>query len=215
MHHLYGIMEQSPQAARLPGAGVDDACVLARRIGGLTVLSTLVHSAPRPSRIALSRHLDVQAAVAIPGPFFPVPFGLTVPRERLEQWLAVRAGTIRAALGVLRGRTEMRVSLVALHAGDGNPARLCAVADRVAEASGVSSWRSRTAGTGANAAITLAFLIRAAEVPAFLARIAPVAARGGDVAVVPSGPWPATTFVPPLDGVPAPADERAVIPHAV
>ena len=215
MHHLYGIMERAPQPGRLPSVGVDDSCVFARRIGGLTLLSSLVQSAPRPSRFALSRHLDIQAAAAVPGPFFPLPFGVTVPTDTIEQWLAVRAGTVRAALRMVKGRAEMRVSVVPLHVGDGNPARLCAVADRVAEASGVSSWRSRTAGTGANAAITLAFLVRAAEVPAFLARIAPVAARAGDIAVVPSGPWPATTFVPPLDGSLGSAEERAVIPHAV
>ena len=215
MHHLYGIMERSPQPGRLPSAGVDDGGVLVRRIGGLTVLSTLVHCLPRPSRFALSRHLEIQAAAAVPGPFFPLPFGITVPTDTLEQWLVVRAGAVRAALRMLKGRAEMRVSVVPLHVGDGNPARLCAVADRVAEASGVASWRSRTAGTGANAAITLAFLVRAPEVPAFLARIAPIAARAGDIAVVPSGPWPATTFVPALDGSLAPAVDGAVIPYAV
>ena len=187
---------------------------MARRIGSLTVLSSLVHSSPRPVRFALSRHLEVQAAAAVPGPFFPLPFGVTVPTDMLEQWLAVRAGTLRAALRMLKGRAEMRVSVVPLHVGDGNRARLCAIADHVAEASGVSSWRSRTAGTRANAAITLAFLVRAAEVPAFLTRIAPVAARAVDVAVVPSGPWPATTFVPPLERFLASPEER-VIPHAV
>jgi hypothetical protein len=58
------------------------------------------------------------------------------------------------------------------------------------------------AGRRGNAAITLAFLLPRAEVTTFLTRIAPVAARAGDVAVVPSGPWPAWTFVPPLE-VPA------------
>ena len=215
MHHLYGIMERSPQPGRLPSTGVDDGCVFARRIGSLTVLSTLVQFPPRPSRFALSRHLEIQAAAAVPGPLFPLPFGVTVPTDTIEQWLAVRAGTVRAALRMLKGRAEMRVSVVPLHVSDRNPARLCAVADRVAEASGVTSWRSRTAGTGANAAITLAFLVRAPEVPAFLARIAPIAARAGDIAVVPSGPWPAITFVPALDGSLVPATDGGVIPHAV
>jgi hypothetical protein len=146
---------------------------------------------------------------------FPLPFGVTLSTERLEPWLAPRAGTIRAALRVLKGRAEMRVSVVALHVGDGSPARLSAVAARLAEASGLSSWRSRSAGTGPNAAITLAFLVGAGEVSAFLARIAPVAARAGDVAVVPSGPWPASTFVPPLDAPAVSAVDTAAIPHAV
>ena len=32
----------------------------------------------------------------------------------------------------------------------------------------------------------------------FLARVAPVAARAGDVAVVPTGPWAPSSFAPPL-----------------
>jgi hypothetical protein len=103
MHHLYGIMERSPQPGRLPSAGVDDGCVLARRIGGFTVLSSLVHCSPRPSRFALTRHLEIQAAAAVPGPLFPLPFGVTVPTDTLEQWLAVRAGTVRVALRMLKG----------------------------------------------------------------------------------------------------------------
>lgn len=214
MHHLYGITERMPQAARLPSAGVDDGCVLARRIGGLTVLSTLVERPVRATRITLSRHLDVQIAAAVPGPLFPMPFGVTLPTHAVEPWLAIRAGTIRAGLRLLRGRVEMRVSVLALHVEHATPAQLCAVADRVAAASGVISWRSRTTGTGASATITLAFLVRAVEVSSFLARIAPVAARAGNVAVVPSGPWPATSFTPPIDAPAAPHD-GAAIPRAV
>lgn len=215
MHHLYGIMERPPQTGTLPGAGVEEGCVLARRIGGLTVLSSLVERPPRATRFTLTRHLEVQAAAAVPGPFFPLPFGVTLTTDELEPWLALRAGTVRAGLRLLKGRAEMRVSVVALHVHDESPARLCAVADRVAEATGMASWRSRTTGTGANASITLAFLVRVVDVPAFLARIAPIAARADDVAVVPSGPWPATTFVPPI-GVPAAAAVApAVIRHAV
>jgi hypothetical protein len=112
----------------------------------------------------------------------------------------------------------MRVSVLALHFGDGDPVRLCKVADRVAEATGLTSWRSRVSGRGGNATITLAFLVPHAEVPAFLARIAPVASRAGDVAVVPSGPWPASTFVPSLDrpGGTGPAVlEPIAVPFAV
>ena len=199
LHHLYGILERPPQASRLPDVGVDDRPVLVRPFGGLVVLSTLLETTPRPSPCALSRHHEVQAAVTVPGPLFPFPYGVGVPTGELEPWLAVRAGAVRAGLRAVRGRAEMRVSVLALHFGDGDPARLCKVADRVAEASGLSSWRSRVSGRGSNAAITLSFLVPRPDVPAFLARIAPIASRAGEVAVVPSGPWPPTTFVPSLD----------------
>ena len=53
-------------------------------------------------------------------------------------------------------------------------------------------------------AASVVFLVPREDVPAFLARIAPVAARAGNMAVVPTGPWPAYSFAPPLDdGFPA------------
>ncbi len=217
-HHLYGILERPPLTSRLPDVGVDDRPILLRRLGGFVVLSTLFETIPRPSPTALSRHCEVLAALTSPGPLFPFHYGVSVPIGELEPWLAVRARLVRAGLRAVRGCAEMRVSVLALHFGDGDPVRLCKVADRVAEATGLTSWRSRVSGRGGNATITLAFLVPQAEVPAFLARIAPVASRAGDVAVVPSGPWPASTFVPSLDraGGTGPAvPEPIAVPFAV
>jgi len=213
-HHLYGILERPPVASRLPDAGVDDHPVLVRRIGGLVLLSSLVETTPRPSPCALKRHQDVLAAVTVPGPLFPLRYGVSVPLGEVEPWLAVRASRVRSALRSVRGKVEMRVSVVALHFG-GDIERLQAVADRVAAVASVRSGRQRLSGKGDNAAIALAFLVARTEVPGFLARIAPVASRAGDVAVVPSGPWPPFTFVPPLDLTPALNDEPFAIPHAV
>jgi hypothetical protein len=70
-------------------------------------------------------------------------------------------------------------------------------------------------GSGGNATITLAFLVPRPDVSAFLARIAPVASRAGDVAVVPSGPWPPSTFVPPLEVAVAPLAPSVPVPYAV
>jgi len=215
LHHLYGILERPPLASRLPDAGVDDRPVLVRRLGTLVVLSTLVEATPRPSPRALSRHHEVLAAVTAPGPLFPLPYGVGVPLGEMEPWMAVRAGLVRAGLRVVRGRAEMRVSVLALRFGEGDPARLCKVADRVAEATGLTSWRSRVWGSGGNTTITLAFLVPRPEVPAFLARIAPVASRAGDVAVVPSGPWPPSTFVPSLDVPDLAVGAPVAVPYAV
>jgi hypothetical protein len=213
LHHLYGILERPPVASRLPDTGVDDRPVLVRRIGGFVVLFTLLESCPRPTPRALSRHHEVLGAVTTPGPLFPLPYGVGVPAGQLEPWLAVRASALRAGLRAVRGRVEMHVSVLALRFGDGDQARLCRVADRVAEAAGLATWRSRISGRGSNAAIMLAFLVPRAEVSAFLARIAPVASRAGDVAVVPTGPWPPSTFVS-LDAAPS-HPESAPVPYAV
>ena len=215
LHHLYGILERPPLASRLPEAGIDDRPVLVRRLGGVVVLSTLVDETPRPSPCALRRHHDVLAAVTIPGPLFPLRYGVGVPLEALEPWLAVRTGRIRAGLHGMRGKVEMRVSVLALHFGAGHVERLQAVADRVATAAGVANWRGRLSGRGSNAAVVLAFLVPRDDVSTFLARIAPIASRAGDVAVVPSGPWPPFTFVPALDLPTTYVAGPAAIPHAV
>jgi hypothetical protein len=48
----------------------------------------------------------------------------------------------------------------------------------------------------------VAFLVPRLEVPDFLTRIAPIASRASGVAVVPTGPWPAYSFVPTLGAAP-------------
>ncbi|HYE90531.1 MAG TPA: GvpL/GvpF family gas vesicle protein [Terriglobales bacterium] len=213
LHHLYGILERPPQASRLPETGVGDGPVLLRRVGGLVILFTPLDAVPRRTPYTVSRHREVQTAATTPGPFFPLPYGVMV--TDFEPWLAPRAAAIHAGLRLVRGRVEMRVSVLALHFGAADSRRLGVVADRVAEASGLATWRSRTTGGGANTAISLAFLVRRAEVATFLARIAPVATHAGDVAVVPSGPWPASSFVPSLDAPGLPARPTPAIPHAV
>jgi hypothetical protein len=83
----------------------------------------------------------------------------------------------------------------------------------------VEQWRYRPAGTGGNVVASVAFLLPRTELAEFLARIAPVASRAVGVAVVPTGPWPAYSFVPAFDrpplavapppGPPAPPARRA------
>jgi hypothetical protein len=213
LHHLYGILERSPLASRLPEAGIDDRPVLVRRLGGLVVLSTLVDVTPRPSPWAVGRHHDVLMGAVTPGPLFPLRFGVGVPLGEMETWLAARAGILRAGLRSVRGKVEMRVRVLSLHVRDGDAPRLQEIADRVATAACVPNWRGRVSGSGANAAVALSFLVPRADVSPFLSRIAPVMSRAVDVAVVPSGPWPPFTFVPALDS-PLVAAASAV-PHAV
>jgi hypothetical protein len=215
LHHLYGILERPPLTSRLPEAGVDERPVLVRRVAGFVVLSTLVESTPRPSPCALRRHHDVLAAVASSsGPVFPLPYGVGVPFSELEAWLAGREGRIRLGFRALRGKVEMRVSVLALRFGEGDVDALQAVSDRVVEAAGVAKHRRTLSGKGGNAAMSLAFLVPRADVSTFLGRIAPIAARATDVAVVPSGPWPPFAFVPALD-VPAGPVDAPAIPYAV
>ena len=215
LHHLYGILERPPVASRLPELGVDERPVFVRRIGGLVVLSTLLDAAPRATPAARRRHHDVLQAASTPGPMFPLPYGVHVSSGELEAWVAVRVPRIRAGLRAVRGKVEMHVSVLPLHFGQADVSCVGEVADRVATAAGVATWRGRASGSGANIAVSLAFLLARADVAGFFARIAPVLSRAGDVAVVPNGPWPALTFVPALDA-PAPSlAEPLAVPYAV
>ena len=65
------------------------------------------------------------------------------------------------------------------------------------ERAGVPDWRYRDDGPGGLQS-SLAFLVPRDGIGDFLARVAPVAARAGDVAVVPTGPWPPMSFSPRL-----------------
>src|SRR2546430_17168580 len=82
---------------------------------------------------------------------------------------------------------------------------LRSLAERLIERAALPHWRYRPAANPTNVAASLSFLVPRDEVPAFLARIAPVASRAAGLAVVPTGPAPAYSFVSAaeLDRAPA------------
>ncbi|HMH52745.1 MAG TPA: GvpL/GvpF family gas vesicle protein [Candidatus Acidoferrum sp.] len=102
---------------------------------------------------------------------------------------------------------ELTIRLVSLGPGAAR-ATLRAIAERLVERAEVSEWRYRGDEPGGPVA-SLAFLVP--RVGDFLARVAPVAARAGDVAVVPTGPWAPSSFTPRL---PVPATATASKPLA-
>jgi hypothetical protein len=145
----------------------------------------------------------------------PFPFGTA--RAGSEAWITTHATLFRAALTKVRGCVEMNVKLLRLdessarRADDRDPRRIAhleALGERLVARAGVDDWRYRVQGHGSNLAASVAFLIPRPEVPDFLTRIAPVASRASGVAVVPTGPWPAYSFVPAVGGAPG-ADRLA------
>src|SRR5262249_61791962 len=80
--------------------------------------------------------------------------------------------------------------------------RLRELGDQIVDRAALAQWRSRPAGTAGNVVASVAFLVPRSELADFLARIAPVASRAVGVAVVPTGPWPAYSFVPAFDRPP-------------
>ena len=76
------------------------------------------------------------------------------------------------------------------------------LADALVERAALSKWDYRPSGSGGNVVGSVAFLVPRPDLTGFLSRIAPVASRAVGVAVVPTGPWPPYSFVPPLDRAP-------------
>ncbi len=220
---LFAIVQGPPVSWRPPRSAL--GMIETRAFDELVVVSSQLERIPEPNTRTRALHHDVVAATMEADGVLPFRFGTALDAGELEGWLAAHAARIRAALGQLRGRVEMNVKLLRLTCGHGRASACpaCAagpsgvdtlrdLADHLIERASVARWRFRLAGHGSNLAGSLAFLVPRNEVDALLARIAPVVSRAGSIAVVPTGPWPAYSFAPPLDRPPvarvAPLDRR-------
>jgi hypothetical protein len=216
-HYLYAIVDALPDRWHPPTAGLAGASVVPRRMDDVVVLGSLLDAVPAPGPRTLALHQDVVATLMDASALLPFPYGTTVPAAGLGEWLAAHRPAVTAALTAVRGCVEMSVKLLRLDcaidrqlatrsrgrragvAGAGPGEReLEALAGALAERAALPEWRYRPAGSGGNVAASLAFLVPRAEVPGFLARIAPVASHAAGIAVVPTGPCPPYSFVPGL-----------------
>ncbi|HXG15878.1 MAG TPA: GvpL/GvpF family gas vesicle protein [Calidithermus sp.] len=204
LEYLYAIAERLPRRWRPPTHGVAGAPVGARRVEDLVAVASPLGAPPPRTVVSLAQHEDVVQTLLDAEALVPLGFGAAVADT--EGWVRARLALVREALDRVRGSVEMRVRLLRLDAAvpDGT---LAEVADRLLRSAALAPTRCCLARRAED--LTLAFLVPRSEVPAFLARIAPVAARAAGVAVVPSGPAPAYHFAPAL-GLP----ERAASEYA-
>ena len=100
-----------------------------------------------------------------------------------------------------RRQVEITIRLVSLRPSPQARASLRATAERLVERAQAAEWCYREDG-GDGLSASLAFLVPRDAIADFLARIAPVAARAGAVAVVPTGPWAPGSLSPRVPGVP-------------
>ncbi len=199
LRYLYAIVHGLPGTWRPRPVGVGGTLVK-QPFRELVLISSSVASPPPRTLGAEADHDDVVASLLEASAVLPFRFGTVVAEAELESWLEARWTRIRAGLAELRGRVEMSVRLLQLDQRTPDSATaLRALADRLVERAGLTVWRYCPAGRGANLTASVVFLVPRDEVPAFLARIAPVAARAENMAVVPTGPWPAYSFTPPLE----------------
>jgi len=207
LRYLYAIVQGLPEAWRPPQVGVGDT-IVKQLFRDLLLISSPVGSPPPRTPGAEAGHDNVVASLLEAPAVLPFRFGTVVAEAELESWLEARWARIRAGLADVRGRVEMSVRLLQLDQRSAGPAAaardltaeaLRELAERLVERAGLAAWRYCPTGRGANLAASVVFLVPREEVPAFLARIAPVAARAENMAVVPTGPWPAYSFAPPLE----------------
>jgi hypothetical protein len=186
----------------VPGASVDR-----RRLGPLLLLGSALDAVPPANPKTLALHHDVVASTLDAHAVLPFRYGTTVAADEADTWLGAQRPALEAALAQVRGCVEMSVKLLRLDGGIDPPRgpgerELRALAEQLVGRAGVEPWRYRPAGSGGNVIASVAFLVPRTELAEFLARIAPIASRATGVAVVPTGPWPAYSFVPAFDRPP-------------
>jgi hypothetical protein len=124
--------------------------------------------------------------------------------------LAETAPVLRDRRARLRHHVEITIRLVSLRPSAEARASLRATAERLITCAEVAEWWCREDG-GDGLSSSLGFLVPRDGIGEFLARIAPVAARAGAVAVVPTGPWAPSSFSRRLPGA---ADVRERLARA-
>jgi Gas vesicle synthesis protein GvpL/GvpF len=213
LRYLYAVVEGLPSGWRPPPPVVGERVERGNRTG-LVLLSSGASVIPPASPTTLALHHDVVASALDADGLVPFRYGTALRSSDLDDWLVRERPALDGALASVRGCVEMSVKLLRLEATpSGGPSvdamrdaadeqRLRELGDQIVERAALAQWRYRPAGTAGNVVASVAFLLPRAELPDFLARIAPVASRAVGVAVVPTGPWPAYSFVPAFDRAP-------------
>ena len=217
--YLYAVVDRLPAAWQRPASGIGSAAVVPQRVEDVVVLGSAIESVPPATPRTLALHHDVVGSVMDAAALLPFPYGTTVPFTALPEWLAARRVAVTAALAAVRDCVEMSVKLLRLDCAidqqlarsrsttqrsDSAPGEheLRALAEALVERAALPRWGYRPSGSGGNVVGSVAFLVPRPDLTGFLSRIAPVASRAVGVAVVPTGPWPPYSFVPPLDRAP-------------
>jgi gas vesicle protein GvpL/GvpF len=202
LQYLYAVVDGLPAGWR-PPPPVAGQRVERKDLDHLVLLSSAAPLVPPPSPTTLALHHDVVASALDADALVPFRYGTVVATADATVWWERERGTIGGALARVRGCVEMSVKLLRLDAGSpADERRLQSLAEHLVERAGLAHWRYRPAGSAGNVVASVAFLLPRAELGDFLARIAPVASRAVGVAVVPTGPWPAYSFVPGFERAP-------------
>jgi gas vesicle protein GvpL/GvpF len=208
MLYMYAVVDGLPAAWHPPPAVAPAASVERHHLGPLLVLGSTLDAVPAANPRTLALHHDVVASALDALALLPFRYGTAVADGEYDAWLGAHHSALATALTQVRGCVEMSVKLLRLdsgaetHAGPEEEGELRGLAEQLVDRAGIEQWRYRPAGSGGNVVASVAFLLPRTQLAEFLARIAPVASRAVGVAVVPTGPWPAYSFVPAFDRPP-------------
>jgi Gas vesicle synthesis protein GvpL/GvpF len=206
MFYMYAVVEGLPAAWRPPAAITPTASIERHPLGPRVVLGSTLDAVPAANPKTLALHHDVVASALDALAVLPFRYGTAVADGETDAWLGVQHAALEAALTQVRGCVEMSVKLLRLDSSADQPGpgegELKILAEQIVNRAGIEQWRYRPAGRGGNVVASVAFLLPRTELAEFLARIAPIASRAVGVAVVPTGPWPAYSFVPAFDRPP-------------
>ena len=206
MFYMYAVVDGLPATWHPPPAVLGTAPVERQPLGSLIVLGSTLDTVPVANPKTLALHHDVVASALDARGVLPFRYGTAVPDAERDSWLAAQRPALETALAQVSGCVEMSVKLLRLDSGEASSGpgetELRALADQLISRAGIEQWRYRPAGTAGNVVASVAFLLPRPRLADFLARIAPVASRAVGIAVVPTGPWPAYSFVPAFDRPP-------------
>jgi hypothetical protein len=207
MFYMYAVVDGLPAAWHPPPAVAAAASVERHHLGPLLVLGSTLDVIPPANPKTLALHHDVVASALDALALLPFRYGTAVADGEHDAWLGAHHAALATALAQVRGCVEMSVKLLRLDSGVETQAgpeegELRRLAEQLVDRAGIEQWRYRPAGSGGNVVASVAFLLPRTQLAEFLARIAPIASRAVGVAVVPTGPWPAYSFVPAFDRPP-------------
>lgn len=206
MLYMYAVVDGLPAAWHPPPAVTPTASVECHHLGPLLVLGSTLDAVPPANPRTLALHHDVVASALDALAVLPFRYGTAVADGQRDAWLRAHHPAVATALAQVRGCVEMSVKLLRLDSGETQAGpeegALRGLAEQLVDRAKIEQWRYRPAGSGGNVVASVAFLLPRPQLTEFLARIAPIASRAVGVAVVPTGPWPAYSFVPAFDRPP-------------
>jgi hypothetical protein len=209
--HVYGIVDE---LAALPEvAGVDDARLEQRRVGGLELVVSRSDDSGAVSREAVLRHAEVvEELMSRSRAVLPAQFGRAFgDDDELAVAVEAKAGELADGLRLVRGCVEFGLRVVGSAAEDNGPAasasgadymharldqtkRQDRLVDELHEPLARLSRAAKLSRGSARSLVEAAYLVPAEKAAAFREAVLRLETERPELVVVCTGPWPPYSF---------------------